>query len=422
MNIQQWKQRLLSADCREQLTTLYGNDDPTRYLTILEDYQKTFGDSNAIRLFSAPGRVELCGNHTDHQGGQVVALAVDLDIIGAASARDDGVIRLVSYGTEPCTVNLNEECPSVGTSDALIWGVAKSLEDKGYAVGGFDCVTRSAVPFGSGLSSSAAFENFVATVLGGLYNDQPISPVDKALCGQWAENTCFGKPCGLMDQLASCVGDVSYIDFADATHPKVCQVAMPLSELGLVLCVVKTGGSHADLTHHYAAIPAEMKQIAAYFGKTVLSECEKQQVMDNLPQLREKAGDRAVLRALNYFDECERSRKVLAALQAGDVAGVLPLLTASGNGSHTLLQNVNNPEDPSFDGVGMALYVSRQICPTGTYRVHGGGFGGTMLGIVPKESFAQYKEQIETVFGKDSCIPLRVRPCGGVEIEVKSEK
>ncbi len=391
-------------------------DQDLRFSQLQTDYQTAFGHLPKLRYFSAPGRVELCGNHTDHQGGQVVALAVNLDIIGAASVRSDSVIRLFSFGAEPCTVDLDGGCPLQGTSEALIWGVAKKLKNQGYAVGGFDCVTRSAVPFGSGLSSSAAFENFVATVLDGLYNNNAIDPMQKALAGQWAENHCFGKPCGLMDQLASCLGNVTYMDFSDPAAPVTKTVDMPLAQMERVLCVVKTGGSHADLTHHYAAIPAEMKAVAAYFGKKVLSQLTKKQIMDCLPALREQAGDRAVLRALNYFDECERSRQVLAALQEGRAADVLPILNQSGLASQTLLQNVSNPQDPLFDGVGMALYVSRQICPDGTYRVHGGGFGGTMLGIVPTGAFREYQQAIETVFGAASCIPLQVRPVGGTEL------
>ncbi len=391
-------------------------DQNTRIAQLQADFTATFGETTHLRYFSAPGRVELCGNHTDHQGGQVVALAVDLDIIGAAAPREDAIVRLFSFGAEPCTVDLKGECPPKGTSDALIWGVAKALQEKGYAVGGFDCVTRSAVPFGSGLSSSAAFENFVATVFDGLHNNNSMDPVHKALAGQWAENNCFGKPCGLMDQLASCLGNVTYMDFADPEHPKTQTVAMPLEKVNRVMCVVKTGGSHADLTHHYAAIPAEMKAVAAFFGKNLLSQIVKEQVMDNLPALREAVGDRAVLRALNYFDECDRSRLVLAALQEGRVEDVLPILTASGIASQTLLQNVSNPEDTAFDGVGMALYLSRQVCPDGTYRVHGGGFGGTMLGLIPTEEFAGYKHAMESVFGADTCIALQVRTEGGMEI------
>ena len=419
MNLQQWKQGLTEGRYDEQLFALYGHKDPARYLEVLEDFVGQFGDRDDIAFFSAPGRVELCGNHTDHQGGQVVALAVHLDIVGAAAKRQDGVVRLLSHGAPSCEVDLNGACPQKGTSDSLIWGVAEALQQKGYRVGGFDCVTRSAVPFGSGLSSSAAFENFVATVFEGLYNIASISPADKALAGQWAENHCFGKPCGLMDQLASCLGNASFMDFADAAHPQAQTVAMPLEQIDRVLCVVKTGGSHADLTHHYAAIPAEMKAVAACFGKEVLSQIDRDTVMDNLPALREKTGDRAVLRALNYFDECDRSRKVLAALQQGNVSDVLPLLNASGVGSQTLLQNVSNPQDTDFDGVGMALYISRQICPDGTYRVHGGGFGGTMLGLVPTADFDRYQQQIERIFGKGACIPLRVRPFGGTMIQSK---
>ena len=387
-----------------------------RKARLLANYEQTFGEALNLRWFSAPGRVELCGNHTDHQGGQVVALAIDLDILGAATARNDRTVRLFSIGASPCTVCLDGDCPPKGTSDALIWGVAKWLEENGYTAGGFDCVTHSIIPFGAGLSSSAAFENFVATVFSGLYNNHSISPLEKALAGQWAENNCFGKPCGLMDQLASCLGNVSFMDFSEAGHPQTQTVSMPLDEIDRVLCVVKTGGSHADLTHHYAAIPSEMKAVSACFGKNILSQITKQMIVDDLPKLRQAVGDRAVLRSLNYFDECERSQRVVTALKENRVADILPLLTQSGMGSQTLLQNVSNPDDTAFDGVGMALYFSRQICPSGTYRVHGGGFGGTMLGFVPAGEFEGYKQRMEAIFGDDTCIALQVRSYGGVEI------
>ncbi len=395
---------------------LYGEVPVKRVEMLLKTFVEAFGEEGELFFFSSPGRVELCGNHTDHQGGCVVALAVDLDVLGVVHKRDDSVVRLHSVGLEPCDVDLQGEMPPKGTSQAIIYGLAKTLEAKGYRVGGFDCVTHSSVPVGSGLSSSAAFENFVATVFSGLYNEIPIDPVEKAMAGQKAENEYFGKPCGLMDQMASCLGNVSFIDFKDAKNPLYQTVSMPIEDLGYTMCVVKTGGSHADLTHLYAAIPAEMKAVAECFGKQVLSELDKDVIVNHLSYLRQQVGDRAVLRSLNYYDETNRAKQICEYLQQGNLQKVLKLVEQSGNGSQCWLQNVSNSADTTFDGVGMALYCSKNICPQGYFRVHGGGFGGTMLGFVPTESFEEYKNQMEEVFGKDSCVPLKIRTVGGTQI------
>lgn len=417
MNFEFIKENLNHDTFQELFAPLYGEVPAKRLELLLQTFSDTFGLQREVRIFSAPGRVELCGNHTDHQGGCVVALAVDLDVLGVVRKREDAVISIHSIGLEPCTVDLSGQAPQKGTSQAIIYGVAKALEEKGYTVGGFDCVTHSSVPVGSGLSSSAAFENFVATVLSCLYNNDSILPVEKALAGQKAENEYFGKPCGLMDQMASCLGNVSFIDFKDTKNPVYQTVSMPLEEYGYTMCVVKTGGSHADLTHLYAAIPAEMKAVASCFGKEVLSQITKADVAARLSYLREKVGDRAVLRSLNYFDETARARQICEYLQQGKVGEVLYLVEQSGMGSQCWLQNVSNTADTTFDGVGMALYCSKTICPDGVFRVHGGGFGGTMLGFVPTDCFAEYKERMESIFGVDSCVALRPRTFGGIEVK-----
>ncbi len=416
MNVQTWIENLENNIAHNAFAPLYGETPVQRLRLLLQTFVDAFGEQGELRFFSAPGRVELCGNHTDHQGGCVVALAVDLDVLGVVRAREDAVIQIHSVGLEPCKVDLQGEAPKKGTSQAIIYGVAKALEQRGYAVGGFDCVTHSSVPVGSGLSSSAAFENFVATVLSCLYNQDRVQPVEKALAGQLAENEYFGKPCGLMDQMASCLGNVSFIDFQDAKHPLYQTVAMPLETVGYTMCVVKTGGSHADLTHLYAAIPGEMKAVASCFGKQVLSQLTQEDIVNHISYLREQVGDRAVLRSLNYYDETARSREICKALQQGDLQEVLSLVEQSGRGSQCWLQNVSNSADTTFDGVGMALYCSKMICPEGVYRVHGGGFGGTMLGFVPTARFEEYKTKIQAVFGEESCVPLKVRTMGGVEI------
>ncbi len=417
MDFQAFKEKLNNNTLHDLFAPLYGGIPVQRLQLLLHTFAEAFGEQGELSFFSAPGRVELCGNHTDHQGGCVVALAVDLDVLGVVRKRDDFIVCLHSVGLEPCHVDLQGEVPEKGTSQAIIYGVAKTLEAKGYTVGGFDCVTHSSVPVGSGLSSSAAFENFVATVFSGLYNEAPIDPVEKAMAGQKAENEYFGKPCGLMDQMASCLGNVSFIDFKDAKNPVYQTVSMPLEQVGYTMCVVKTGGSHADLTHLYAAIPAEMKAVAGCFGKQVLSELDKEVIVNHISYLREQVGDRAVLRSLNYYDETQRAKQICTCLQQGDLREVLQLVEQSGNGSQCWLQNVSNSADIAFDGVGMALYCSKNICPQGVFRVHGGGFGGTMLGFVPTECFEEYKTKIENVFGKESCVPLQIRTIGGTQIQ-----
>lgn len=417
MNYQGWMENLGNNTLYKAFAPLYGEVPVQRLQLLLNTFAESFGEQGELSFFSAPGRVELCGNHTDHQGGCVVALAVDLDVLGVVRKRDDTMVRLHSVGLEPCDVDLQGECPQKGTSQAIIYGVAKTLEAKGYTVGGFDCVTHSSVPVGSGLSSSAAFENFVATVFGGLYNEIPIDAVEKAVAGQKAENEYFGKPCGLMDQMASCLGNVSFIDFQDAKNPVYQTVSMPIEDFGYTMCVVKTGGSHADLTHLYAAIPAEMKAVADCFGKQVLSQLDKEVIVNHLSYLREQVGDRAVLRSLNYYDETARAQQICEYLQQGKVKEALVLVEQSGMGSQCWLQNVSNSADTTFDGVGMALYCSKNICPNGVFRVHGGGFGGTMLGFVPTECFDEYKAKIEELFGNESCVPLKIRTVGGTKIQ-----
>lgn len=416
MTSPEWKQVVGEHKRVGSLAELSSRDIWQRVFNVLTAFETQFDAHAEVRLFSAPGRVELCGNHTDHQQGCVVALAVDLDIIGAVSPRPDQMVCLLSQGQPPCLVNLSGTEPLKGTSEALIYGVANGLRQKGYITGGFNCCMTSLIPVGSGLSSSAAFENFVATVFNSLYNQNAVSPLDKALAGQWAENCYFGKPSGLMDQLASCLGGVSFIDFADSVNPVCKPLHMPLQEIDRMLCVVNTGGSHADLTAHYAAIPAEMQAVAGFFGQTVLSACTKGQILENLPAIRKATGDRAVLRALNYFDEIQRCNHLCVALEQGNMEDIPTILEASGMGSQCWLQNISNPEQITFDGVGLALYLSKNFCPAGTFRVHGGGFGGTILGLVPVHDFDGYQKTMETVFGVHCCIPLQIRSAGGVEI------
>ncbi len=418
MTGRRWREALTTPQVTETLAAWSGEANPARLADLLARYEAAFGTAGDWRVFSAPGRAELCGNHTDHQQGCVVALAVKNDILAVASARSDDRVTILSDGFAPCRLSLAGECPPPGSSEALVYGVASALRRLGVAPGGFDCVTHSTLPAGAGFSSSAAFENLVATMLDELYGKRSLPPLQKALAGQWAENHCYGKPCGLMDQLASCRGGVSFMDFANPESPECRALPLPLEQAGYTLCALLTGDSHAGATDLYAAIPAEMHAVAAALGQPALAFCTKEQLLARLPTLRELCGDRALLRALNYFDEVERVHAVAAALQEGEVERLPALLAASAEGSHRWLQNVTNPQNPAADGLGLALYRSRALCPAGGFRPHGGGFGGALLGLVPTAAYPAYRAGMEALFGPGSCRQLHVRAVGGAECKL----
>ncbi|MDL2232449.1 galactokinase [Ruminococcaceae bacterium OttesenSCG-928-L11] len=390
-----------------------------RYTSLLTGFTGQFGDK-PVRLFSAPGRTEVGGNHTDHQHGRVLAAAVNLDIICAAAPNDDGVIRIHSEGYPMDTVELSDLAKKESEDNkaiSLIRGICARMREKGYTVSGFDAYTTSNVLKGSGLSSSAAFEVAIGTMISYLFNDGAVSPVEIAQISQYAENVYFGKPSGLMDQMASSVGGFITIDFADTDHPVIEPIAFDFASCGHSLCIVDTKGDHADLTGEYAAIPADMKKICDVFGVSYLRQVDEAAFYSRLAELRKTCGDRAVLRAIHFFGDNGRVVHQADALNQGRFDRFKELIIESGRSSFACLQNVFACSDPEAQGLSLALALSEDILAgKGAWRVHGGGFAGTIQAFVPTDLLDAYRTKIESVFGDGSCYVLSIRPTGGVEI------
>ena len=390
-----------------------------RYIKALESYEELYGEQE-VEIYSAPGRSEVGGNHTDHQHGKVLAASINLDIIAVVSPREDGVIEVKSEGYPKTVVELSSlevDKKEEGTSTALIRGVAARIKEMGHKIGGFQAYATSDVLSGSGMSSSAAYEVMIGTVLSGLYNDMQLDAVDIAKFGQYAENVYFGKPCGLMDQTASSVGGLIHIDFADPAHTYVKKIDVDFEAYGHCLCITDTKGSHADLTDDYAAIPADMKKAAAYFGKEVLREVDEKDFYGRLADLRDKLGDRSVLRAIHFFEEEKRVDEEIAALERGDFDAFKKWVKASGASSFQYLQNVFTVKDLDGQGLSVGLAVSDAVLgERGVSRVHGGGFAGTIQAFVPGDVVEEYREALDKVFGEGSCHVLKVRKYGGMKV------
>lgn len=408
-----------------KFTELYQKDlemQKARYERIAAGYEEYYGKA-PLSFFSAPGRTEVGGNHTDHNHGCVLAAAVDLDIVAAAAPNGEDVVRLKSAEYEKLDeiglsdLSLQEE--ETEKSASLIRGVCARCRELGYRVEGFNAYTATQVLKGSGLSSSAAFEVVVVTIISHLFNDGKIDAVTAAQIAQYAENVFFGKPSGLMDQTASSVGGFTAIDFRDPQNPVLEKVDFDLAQQGYALCIVDTGGSHADLTGDYAAIPQEMKKVAGLLGVQVLRDADEAEFWKRLKELREKAGDRAVLRAMHFFSDNLLAQEEAKALKAGDFASFKEMIIASGRSSSTRLQNVFSCHNPSEQGLSLALAISEKILAgKGAWRVHGGGFAGTIQAFVPMNMLEEYREKIENVFGEGSCHVLSIRSAGGTKVEI----
>ena len=404
-----------------------------RVKALCATFAAMYGADREVGLFTVAGRSELSGNHTDHNHGCVIAASISLDVLAVASPRADGIIRLKSEGFDEDVVDITAytqpDESKLGTSAALIAGVCKGFTNNGYAVGGFDACTVSTVFKGSGLSSSAAFEDMIGTILSHLYNKGEVDEVSFSKISQYAENRFFGKPCGLMDQVACAVGGIVAIDFADPTAPVIEPLPFDMTAAGYHLCIVNTGGNHADLTDDYAAVPAEMKAVAAHFGKSVLREVTTEQVIAAIPALREKLGDRAILRALHFLSENARVASQKAALQTAIAAadnatrdsavdkyfeGVL----ASGRSSFCYLQNVYTTKNITEQGLSLALCLCEQVLggKRAAYRVHGGGFAGTVQAYVPAELVETFTAVMDGAFGEGATYDLRIRPVGAARI------
>lgn len=390
-----------------------------RYIKALENFETLYGEKE-IEIYSAPGRSEVGGNHTDHQYGKVLATSINLDAIAIVAKTEDETVTIKSEGYEKFEVHLSSLEPKEGeegTSESLTRGVASKLKEEGYEIGGFQAYITSDVLNGAGMSSSAAFEVLLGNIFSGLYNDMKIDEVLIAQVGQYAENVFFGKPCGLMDQMASAVGGLINIDFEDPKNPIVKQVDVDFEAYGHSLCIVDTKGSHADLTDDYAAIPEEMKKVANFFDEDVLRKVDKNEFYLNLPKIREILGDRAVLRAMHLFEENKRVDEQVKALEDGDFETFKKLIKASGDSSFKYLQNVYSNHELQNQSMSIGLAISDvALGDKGVSRVHGGGFAGTIQAFVPNDIVGMYKETIENVFGEGACHILKVRKYGGIKV------
>ncbi len=381
-------------------------------------FEVTFG-CKPERYFSAPGRTEISGNHTDHQCGRVLAAAVNLDTVAAVRVNGSDMIRIQSKGYPMSVVDLTELTPKeeeINSTPALIRGVAARFAQLGCQVEGFDAYIESTVLPGSGLSSSAAYEVLIGTIINHLFFDSKVSQPEIAMIGQYAENVFFGKPCGLMDQMASAVGNLVDIDFFDKENPIIHPVDFDFSACGHALCIIDSRASHADLTDEYAAIPSEIKTVAAYFGKDVLTQIDKKDFYAAIPELRKSCGDRAVMRCIHFYQENERVPRQVAALEQGDFDTFLQLIKESGHSSWMYLQNVIPAGYKEHQNVAVSLALCEHYLQgKGAYRVHGGGFAGTVQAFVPFEILESFRAGIDAALGEGSCHVISIRPQGGVE-------
>lgn len=418
MNAEAMKTYLNTDAALAELTGIYGDQaaaQRARYMKLVDAFLSRFGERDGLLLCSAPGRTEIAGNHTDHQNGRVLAAAVDLDTVCAIAPREDLSVTLWSEGYDrPFRLDLSDlsvQQSEKETTLALIRGVAARMHELGYKIGGFDAVATSTVFKGSGLSSSAALEVMLVAALDALYNGFVIDAQQRAKISQYAENQYFGKPCGLLDQMASSVGGLVTMDFKEA-DAQIEALQYDFHKKGYALCVVSAGGEHGNLTNEYAAIPQEMRQVAKALGHALLREVDPQVMESKIPALKGKVSDRAILRALHFFDEDARIPELVNAIKADDLKAFLKLIVASGESSQTLLQNLYVPGRDNQEMV-LALELSRRmLAGDGAWRIHGGGFAGTILAFVPLTKLDAYKARMDSVFGAGATTVLSVRPCG----------
>ena len=409
-----------------RLAEIYGSEaveaQKERYAGALDDFYSMYGERE-VSLFSVPGRSEISGNHTDHNFGKVLAGSINLDIIAVASKTDDSLIRIKSRGFDEDCVDISEYLTpnedDYFKSSALIAGMSKAFTNNDLKVGGYVAYTTSNVFKGSGLSSSAAFEVMIGNILNYFYNDGKVDNVEIAKMAQFAENKFFGKPCGLMDQVACAVGGFVAIDFEVPGAPVIEKVEFDLTSAGYALCIVNTGGNHADLNEDYASVPAEMKSVAAHFGYAVLRQMTREQLLGDIKSLRQNVGDRAVLRALHFFDENERVEAQSKALKSGDIDTFFEYVLKSGRSSFMYLQNVFTTKNVYEQGLSLALCITENVLKGkgGAFRVHGGGFAGTIQAFVPMAEVENYRKAIDGAFGAGACYVLKIRPYGAIKVQ-----
>ena len=402
------------------VTDAFVEEQKPRYIMLLEEFEKLFGGDRDVIITSAPGRTEVCGNHTDHNNGKVLAASINLDAIGVVAKSDEPTVRVKSLGHAMNVVDITKLSPDeaeYGNSTEMVRGVISKINDWGYEIGGFDALTTSDVMGGSGLSSSAAFEVLIGTTVSYLFNDGKISAVEIAKAAQYAENAFFGKPCGLLDQMASSVGTFVTIDFESTEEPVIKKVAFDFSKSGHSLCIIDTGGSHSDLTDDYAAVRTEMESVAKAMGKNVLREIPFEDFKAAVPSLIGKVNDRAILRAFHFYNENLRVDNAVSALESGDFDAFKKVICSSGLSSYMYNQNVYSPSNPTEQKLSVALCISQELLEgKGAYRVHGGGFAGTIQAFVPNEILDEYKAAMEAVFGEGKCYVLIIRPVGGTRV------
>ena len=422
-------QKLNNGDFDKRFVELYGASEEmlarqrARYIDAVNRFTELFPDRDELRLFSAPGRSEIGGNHTDHQRGCALGAAISLDKIAVVSFHDEGVIRFASVGHDTHTVDLSDleiRREETDSSISMIRGIAARFVKKGVKIGGFDAFSVSDVFSGSGLSSSASFEVLLGTIIDVGYNGGSTDPVEIAKIGQYAENVYYGKKSGLLDQTVCAVGGFVFVDFLDSADPVVKKCDFDFEAAGYHLCITHTRGSHADLSDDYTAVPTEMKSVARQFGKEVLREVDEEAFYRSVPELRASCTDRAILRAAHFFGENRRAVEEAQALQRGDIDAFFRLYRASAHSSATLLQNLYSTKTPQNQGIPMGLMMSRRLLgEDAAVRVHGGGFAGTIQAFVPIDKTGEYLGAMNALFGENSCYILRVRPFGGIEVTEK---
>ena len=406
---------------------LYGTDSvelanqSQRYTELLRKFEAIF-DTTEVDIFSTPGRTEIGGNHTDHNNGRVLAGAVNLDNIAVAARNNSGIIRIESSGYPKFEVDLGNLTPveqEQFTSASIVRGISARMKELGYSAGGFDAVIDGRVPKGSGLSSSASFEVLIGTIINHLFNQGSIDPVQIAQIGQYAENVFFGKPCGLMDQTACSVGGLVAIDFENSKEPIISKVNFNFAATGFMLVITDTGGHHADLNEEYASIPAEMKSVAREFGKEVLRQVKWADFINSFSRIRKRVGDRALLRAYHFYADNQRVVKQVEALERNDFQAFLAMVIESGQSSFMYNQNIYPVTDVKEQGVSLGLALSEMVLKgKGAWRVHGGGFAGTIQAFVPHDLLNEYLNTMELLFGKGSCHKLFIRPVGSIKMEL----
>lgn len=405
------------------LIDLYGEEalssQKERYTSILNKAKDAYGDEEA-NIFSAPGRTEVGGNHTDHQLGRVIAASLNLDVVACVIPTSDNTVTYSSegYSVKPVDVSdIEIHQDEKNSTEALIRGVAAGLNKRGYKAGGFKCYAESDVINGGGMSSSAAFEVLLGTIQNYLYNDDKVSSEDIAKIGQYAENVYFMKASGLLDQMACSVGSFAFMDFKDPENPIVEKVPFNPADYGYDLIITDVKASHADLSDEYSKVPEEMKAVAKLLGKEVLCDVTMEQLFSKVKEIREKCGDRAFLRAYHFINETKRAQDEAEALKAKDIDTFMKLVRESGHSSWMYLQNISVGSMPNAQAVAIGLAISEEIIgEEGAYRVHGGGFAGTIQGFVKKETTPKFIETMENTFGKGCCYILRIRNVGGTKI------